>query len=100
MLPGQVSRQMAEAELDDKIIDHQIAILRSMTPAERNNPNVLNASRRKRIAAGSGTSVQEVNLLVRQFEETKKLMKQLGVMGKKGKRKGMSRFPGVGGFPF
>ena len=68
------------------------AIINSMTLAERRNPDLLNASRRRRIAAGSGTTVQDVNMLVKQFRDMQKMMKQLGVMGmgrsKKKKQKG------------
>ena len=65
-----------------------------MTPQERRRPDILNASRRKRIARGSGTSIQEVNRLLNQYEASRKMMKQLTNMGKGGKfRKGMKRFP-------
>ena len=69
------------------------AIINSMTLTERRDPDVLNASRRRRIAAGSGTTVQDVNMLVKQFRDMQKMMKQLGVMGmgvgrKKKKNKG------------
>ena len=69
------------------------AIILSMTRMERRNPDILNASRRRRIAAGSGTTVQEVNQLIKQFEATRDMMKQ--VMG--GGRKGRMRFPGFKG---
>ena len=97
MLPG--AGKLANAEIDEKMMDHQVAILRSMTKRERLNPSLLNASRRKRIAAGSGTDVQAVNRLVRQFEDTSRLMKQFN---KKGKKKGRGGIPGFGpgGFPF
>ena len=62
-----------------------------MTPRERRNPGILNASRRKRIAAGSGTTVQDVNALIRQFEQAKDMMKKM--MGSKMMRKGKRRFP-------
>ena len=68
------------------------AIISSMTRAERHSPDLLNASRRRRIAAGSGTSVQEVNTLVKQFREMQKMMKQMGIMGRgNNKRKGRGR---------
>ena len=71
------------------------AIIRSMTPAERRNPSILNASRRKRIAAGSGTTVQDVNQLIRQFDQAQQMMKQMmNSRGKKG-RFGRMKFPGV-----
>jgi signal recognition particle subunit SRP54 len=75
------------------------AIITSMTKKERIKPDIINASRRKRIAAGSGTSVEEVNRLLRQYEQMKKMFKQLG--GKNGKRRFGKKFPGgmPGGFP-
>ena len=66
------------------------AIIYSMTIAERRNPDLLNGSRRRRIATGSGTSVQDVNQLVKQFREMQKLMKQMGIMGS-GKKRGGGR---------
>jgi signal recognition particle subunit SRP54 len=86
MIPGvgKVKKQMAEANIDDKAIAHQQAIIRSMTPTERRNPKILNAKRRKRIAAGSGTSVQEVNRLLKQFQQMSSMMKKMGKLGKKG----------------
>ena len=62
------------------------AIILSMTPRERRNPALLNASRKKRVAAGSGTTVQQVNQLLKQFEQTQAMVKQFGKMGKMGKR--------------
>ncbi|NLO37514.1 MAG: signal recognition particle protein [Clostridiaceae bacterium] len=100
MLPG-ANRQLANAQVDEKALDRQVAILRSMTTRERLNPNLLNASRRKRIASGSGTTVQDVNRVVRQFEDMQRMMKQFGNMSR-GKGKGRARMPGFGpgGFPF
>lgn len=99
MLPG-AGKQMANTQIDEKALDHQVAILRSMTRKERSNPGLLNASRRKRIATGSGTTVQDVNRLVRQYEDTQKMMKQFGKMSKgKGRGRGLPGF-GPGGFPF
>lgn len=83
MLPG-VGNKLADVEIDDGAMKKPEAIIRSMTPRERRNPGILNASRRKRIAAGSGTTVQDVNALIRQFEQAKGMMKQM--MGHKGKR--------------
>ena len=82
MLPGfgKLQKQMATANMDDKVISHQEAIILSMTSKERKNINLLNASRRKRIACGSGTSVQEVNRLVKQYMEMAKVMKKMGWM--------------------
>lgn len=100
MLPGMANKQIEDKDIDEKAIDRSMAVIRSMTKKERVNPGLLNASRRKRIAAGSGTSVQEVNRLIRQYEETQKLMKQFGSMakGKKGRMPGFGL--GKGGFPF
>ena len=83
MLPGfgKLQRQMATANMDDKVISHQEAIILSMTSKERKNINLLNASRRKRIAFGSGTSVQEVNRLVKQYMEMAKVMKKMSKQG-------------------
>ena len=90
MLPG--GAQLSNVEVDEKAMGRTAAIIRSMTPRERGNPDILNASRRRRIAAGSGTSVQEVNRLMNQFNASKKLMKQMsGGRMRKGRR---------GGFPF
>ena len=89
MLPG--GAQLGNVQVDEKAMAHMEAIIRSMTPKERANPDVLNASRRKRIAAGSGTSIQEVNRLMNQFNASKKLMKQM--TGKKTRRGRRSGFP-------
>ncbi len=89
MLPG-VGNKLQDVEIDDSAMKKPEAIIRSMTPRERRNPGILNASRRKRIAAGSGTTVQDVNALIRQFEQAKGMMKQM--MGRKGKH-GRMRMP-------
>ena len=83
MLPGfgKLQKQMSAAQMDDKVISHQEAIILSMTNKERRNINLLNASRRKRIASGSGTSVQEVNRLIKQYLEMAKVMKKMGKQG-------------------
>ena len=84
MLPGMSGKDI---DVDENAMKKPEAIIRSMTPKERRNPGILNASRRKRIAAGSGTSVQDVNQLIRQFEQSKQLMKQMTQMkGGKGAR--------------
>ncbi|MDO5015769.1 MAG: signal recognition particle protein [Eubacteriales bacterium] len=85
MLPG--SNRVDPSMVDDSMIDKNIAIIRSMTSRERHSYKLLNASRRKRIAAGSGTSVQEVNQLIRQFEQMQQMMKQMKGMSKGQKRK-------------
>jgi signal recognition particle subunit SRP54 len=76
MIPG-VGAQMGNVKVDDRELDRLQAIITSMTPAERANPGILNGSRRRRIARGSGTSVQAVNQLVKQFSQMKKMMRQL-----------------------
>ncbi len=90
MMPGVKPGQLNNAKIDEKALAHTEAIILSMTPYERNHPDALNSSRKRRIAAGSGTTVEEVNRLLKQYEQTKSLMKQF--MGKKGK-KGKFRFP-------
>ncbi|HOW41011.1 MAG TPA: signal recognition particle protein [Bacteroidales bacterium] len=76
MIPG-VGKAVKDLDIDDNAFKGIEAIIRSMTPEERSNPVVLNGSRRKRIALGSGTSVQEVNKLLKQFDETKRMMKMM-----------------------
>ena len=73
---GKIKSMMENADFDEKIIDHQIAIIRSMTKQERSDPDILKASRKRRIASGAGRQVHEVNRLLKQFEQTKKMMKQ------------------------
>jgi len=84
MLPG-VGAKLQDVEIDEGALKKPEAIIRSMTPRERRNPGILNASRRKRIAAGSGTTVQDVNALIRQFEQSKEMMKKFMRPGKRGK---------------
>ena len=91
MLPGMSNKDI---DVDDNAMKKPEAIIRSMTPKERRDPSILNASRRKRIAAGSGTTVQDVNTLIRQFEQAQQMMKQmLNARGKGGRMK--MRFPGM-----
>ena len=90
MMPGVKPSALQNAKIDEKALAHTEAIILSMTPYEREHPDVLNSSRKRRIAAGSGRSVEEINRLLKQYEQTKQLMKQF--MGKKGK-KGKFRFP-------
>lgn len=94
MIPG-IGNKIKDIHIDNKQISRVEAIIRSMTKAEKQNPGIINASRRKRIAAGSGTTVNDVNRLLKQFEDMKKLMKQMTNMTKgKGKgKKGKMRFP-------
>jgi signal recognition particle subunit SRP54 len=90
MIPGMNAGKMKGLQVDDKEMARTEAIIHSMTKKERVNPDIINASRRKRIAAGSGTSIQDVNKLLKNFEQTKKMMKQFAGMEKdmkKGKKK-------------
>jgi signal recognition particle subunit SRP54 len=90
-LPGvsKVKDMLEKSDMDEKIIDHQIAIIRSMTKEERSDPDILKASRKKRIASGSGRQVHEVNRLLKQYEQTKKFMKQAQKPGFANKLKSM-----------
>jgi signal recognition particle subunit SRP54 len=91
MLPGaaKMKDQIAAANIDDKTIARQEAIILSMTMKERHNPKLLNGSRRRRIATGSGTSVQDVNRVLKQFKQMAQMMKKAGKMGKRGMMPGM-----------
>ena len=77
MLPGMNKLKVDEKDIDEKKIEHTKAMILSMTPAERENPSIIDSRRKRRIAAGSGTSVQDINQLLKQFEQSKMLMKQL-----------------------
>ena len=93
MLPGFSGKDI---DVDENAMKKPEAIIRSMTPRERRNPKLLNASRRKRIAAGSGTTVQDVNQLIRQFENAKDMMKKMTAQMKGGKgQRMMRRFSGL-----
>jgi len=83
MLPG-VGKMMKDVEIDDNAFKPIEAIIRSMTPHERHNPDVINGGRKKRIADGSGTSIQQVNNLLKQFDDMRKMMKAVNKMGKGG----------------
>ena len=85
---------MAEANIDPTLIKHQEAIILSMTSEERIKPKMIHASRKKRIAAGSGTSVQDVNKLLKQFKQMSGMMKKVSKMGEKGLMRG--GLPGLG----
>ena len=88
MIPG-VGSQLKNVDIDDGAMDSIEAIIYSMTPEERANPSILNPSRKKRIATGAGVKLQDVNKLCKQFEQSRKMMKQMnGMMGKGGRRKG------------
>ena len=97
MLPGmgQIKDQLKDLDLNSKEVRRIEAIITSMSAAERENPNILNGSRRKRIAMGSGTQVQDVNRLLKQFEEARKMMKRM-----QGLRGGKGGFPGMPKLPF
>jgi signal recognition particle subunit SRP54 len=100
MLPGarDIRQKLKGVNLDDRMMARQIAIIQSMTPAERRNVKLLNGSRKRRIAAGAGMQVPDVNRLLKQFMEMSKMMKRAGKMGKKGMMRSM---PGMmpGGMP-
>jgi len=89
MIPGLNAKKLGGIQIDEKQIPRTQAIIQSMTKKERNDPSIINASRRKRIAAGSGTRIQDVNQLLKSYEELKKMMKQMNEMnkGKKGRFK-------------
>lgn len=92
MMPGVNASALKDAQIDEKALGRTEAIIKSMTPRERAKPEILNSSRKRRIAAGSGTSVEEINRLLKQFEQIKKLMKQFTSMG--GRRRGKKmKFP-------
>ena len=92
MLPG-IGSKMKNVEIDEKALERTKSIIYSMTPAERSNPDIINPSRKKRIAAGAGVDISEVNRLVKQHEQSRKMMKQMsGMMGKAGK-KGRFKLP-------
>lgn len=94
MLPG--AGQIDESQIDEKQVPRTEAIILSMTPAERAKPSLINPARKRRIAAGSGTRVEDVNRLLKQYEQMQKMMKQMGITGSgrngKGKRKRMPGF--------
>lgn len=95
-LPG-MDKQLKDVDIDDRQMDRIAAIILSMTPEERENPSVINPSRKRRIASGSGMKVEDVNRLLKQFEQMQKVMKQLRPKGTKGKKR--KRLPGLGGMP-
>jgi signal recognition particle subunit SRP54 len=88
MLPG-MNRMPADVQVDDNALVRIEAVIQSMTPDERNRPSIINGSRRRRIAMGSGTTVQEVNRLLKQFEEMQKMMKRFSKGGMKRAMQGM-----------
>jgi signal recognition particle subunit SRP54 len=100
MLPGvgKMKAQIEEANLDNTVLKRQAAIIGSMTPKERRKPDIIKASRKRRIAAGSGTTVQEVNRLLKQFDDMSAMMKRMNKLGQKGLMRGglASLLPGMG----
>ena len=96
MLPG-VGSKLDNVDIDDSQLKRIEAMILSMTPAERAKPSIIDPKRKRRIAAGSGNTVADVNRLLRQFEEMQKMMKQLGVMGKnnRGKKNKLRLPPGM-----
>jgi len=86
MMPGmkKIKEKISESGLDDKVINRQVAIIQSMTPGEKRKPDMLNASRKRRIAAGCGMSVQDVNRLLKQWKDMSSMMKKFKKLGKKG----------------
>ena len=101
MIPGVNAKALEGAQMDDKAIAHIEAIITSMTPYERENPEVLNSSRKKRIAAGCGMQVVDINRLLKQYEAMQQMMKMVSGKGMKKMRKkmgGMGGFPGIPGF--
>jgi signal recognition particle subunit SRP54 len=100
MLPGlgKMKSQIENANLDQSMLKRQAAIISSMTPKERRNPDIIKASRKKRIAAGSGTTVQEINRLLKQFDDMSAMMKRMNKLGQKGMMRGGlgALIPGLG----
>jgi signal recognition particle subunit SRP54 len=99
MMPGvaKIKSQMAERNLDDSVLKRQMAIIDSMTPKERKVPDILKASRKKRIAAGAGTKVEEVNKLLKMHRGMADIMKMMGGGKAKGPLAGLGRMMGMGG---
>ncbi len=93
MIPGMNSKALKGLNVDNKELSRIEAIIKSMTKKERDNPDMIDSSRRKRIANGSGANVQDVNKLLKQFKETKKMMKKFADMSKPSKKKGKTGFP-------
>ena len=98
MVPGM--GQLKDIQVDEKAMNRVEAIIQSMTPYERENPNVLGSSRKRRISAGSGTKVEDVNRLLKQFDSMQKMIKQFTGPGASKKMKKLQRrggFPGIPG---
>ncbi|TCT08134.1 signal recognition particle protein [Aquabacter spiritensis] len=99
MMPGvaKVKNQIAAANIDDKVFRRQVAIINSMTRHERRNPKVLDASRKRRVASGSGTKVEEINRLLKMHRQMADMMKAMGASGKRGPMAGLASMFGMGG---
>ncbi|HEY0419365.1 MAG TPA: signal recognition particle protein, partial [Acetobacteraceae bacterium] len=103
MLPGaaKLQQQIGDANIDQTMLKRQAAIISSMTPKERRTPDIIKASRKKRIAAGSGVTVQDVNRLLKQFDDMSSMMKRMNKLGQKGlMRHGLSALMPQGRRPF
>src|SRR6202165_2685871 len=101
MLPGiaKIKNQLASANLDESLLKRQMAIIDSMTPRERRQPDVLKASRKKRIAVGSGTKVEEINKLLKMHRTMADMMKAMGGGAKRGPMAGIANAMGFGALP-
>ncbi|MBM3517317.1 MAG: signal recognition particle protein [Alphaproteobacteria bacterium] len=102
LLPGvgKVKRQLGAAGIDDRMLARQVAMIQSMTPMERRNARLIGGSRKRRIAAGSGTSVQEVNRLLKQYKQMSEMVRKVGKLGKQGLlRAGLGQMPSFPGYP-
>ncbi len=99
MIPGMNAGALKGAKFDDRLMARQEAIILSMTPAERENPALLNSSRKKRVAAGSGVQVVDVNRLLKQYESMQQMMKQFSGKNMKKMQKKLGKMGGMGGFP-
>jgi ffh: signal recognition particle protein len=97
MMPGMNAGALKGAQVDEKAMARTAAIIQSMTPYERENPSVLNSSRKRRIALGSGVKVEDINKLLKQFDMMNQMMKQFSGPGASRKMKRMSKFGGMGG---
>ncbi len=93
MMPGMNSMARKGISIDEKEIQRVEAMIQAMTPEEREKPDIINTSRKERIAKGSGTTIVELNKLLKQFKDMKKMMKQFSSFGKKAKKKGKFKFP-------
>ena len=97
MIPGMNAGALKGAQVDEKVMARTAAIIQSMTPYERENPSVLNSSRKRRIALGSGVKVEDINKLLKQFDMMNQMMKQFSGPGASRKMKRMGKLGGMGG---